>query len=121
MGGKLDEAMGLIEEGVDVESRRESGMTNLIFAARSGRVEIIQLLLDNGANVNHKDNYGKTAIHGAASKGHDGAVKLLIGRGANLHIKSINTTPLDSAKLGENKSTIAIIETAIKSTKGKNE
>ena len=67
--------------------------------------------------------YGSTALHCAARYGNDAAVRLLIERGANLHMKDrINgPTPLDKAKEYNNSSTAAIIEAAIKSTKGENE
>ena len=123
--GRLEEAMGLIDEGVDVESRNwnwNDRATPLIMAACNDKVDIIRLLLDHGANVHSKDSDGDTALHCAAYNGYDEAVKLLIGGGANLHVKNNdNRTPLDEAKRHDRSSTIAIIEATIKSTKGKNE
>ena len=118
---RLDEAQRLIEEGVDVDSRSEFGLTPLMIAADKGRVDIIRLLLDNGANI-QSQSIGWTALNRAAYNGHDEAVRLLIKRGANLHVRGYHSkTPLDKAKQNNHSSTAAIIKTAIKSTKGKNE
>ena len=120
MCGRLDEAKGLIEEGVDLDSEDELGSTPLIFAAAYNKVDIVQLLLDNGANVNNKSNGSETAIHIATYQGNDEIVKLLIERGADLHVKDSGLTPLDIAKKKYRFTTIALIERAINSTKGKN-
>ena len=104
-----------------MESRDQYGYTPLMCAAGYGSVDIVQVLLDNGANIHHKSNCG-TALHLAAGAGHDESVKLLIKRGANPHIKDGRSeTPLDYAKQNNRSPTIAIIEAAIKSTKGKND
>ena len=50
--GELDEAKGLIDEGVDMES------TEWVWV----------LLLDNGANVSNKDDYNDTVLHRAGVK-----------------------------------------------------
>ena len=69
--GRLDEVKGLIDEGVDVNSRSGNGRTPLMYAARNGHVDIVRLLLDHGANINQKSNDGCTVMHVAAFWGHD--------------------------------------------------
>ena len=117
---RFDEVRGLIEEGVDVDSKDEIGRTPLMWAAYKGHVEIIRLLLDHGADVNNR-TYGDyyIALHWAASYGKDESVKLLIERGANLHVVNNNgSTALNEAK---RRKTVAIILKAMSSIKGKND
>ena len=112
----LDEVKGLIEEGVDVDSKGENGWTPLLIAILKGNVGIVRLLLDHGANINYRPHNRYTAIHHAACHGEE-TVRILIERGANLHVKNyLGKTPLDYAK---ESFTATIIERAIKSTKGK--
>jgi len=121
----FDEAKALIEdEGVDVEFEDSVGTTPLIYATSEGKVNTMRLLLDDyGATIDNYNEDGDTAIQVSAWSGQDEAVKLLIERGADLHKKNFdNRTPLDNAKKYSNKSsTVAIIETEIKSIKGKND
>ena len=40
---------------MDIEARDEEKRTALLWAAKGGNVEALQLLLENGANVDAKD------------------------------------------------------------------
>ena len=54
----------------DVTARSDSGFTPLMFAARSGDLELTRLLLDSGADVNTSAADGSTALLVATVRGH---------------------------------------------------
>jgi ankyrin repeat protein len=45
---------GLLEQGVDVNARRDDGLTALMVAAGNGRHSIVEALLEAGADVDAK-------------------------------------------------------------------
>lgn len=57
--GFLDETQRLLDAGVDVNSRKENGVTPLMLA---NTVKIAKLLIDRGADVNARDNEGTTPL-----------------------------------------------------------
>jgi len=65
----------------DVNQRDSSGLTPLMWAARYGHEEVVQLLLrQENAQPDIPDmEYGRTALSWAAESGHEGVVKLLLG------------------------------------------
>lgn len=48
---RVDEAAGLIRQGVDLNARNSGGYTPLMMAAGNGCEEVVRLLLDNGADA----------------------------------------------------------------------
>jgi len=58
------------------------GATSIIWAARQGRLEAVQLLLSNKAEVNAASQSGWTALYAAALNGHEAIVELLVNNGA---------------------------------------
>lgn len=72
--------------------------TALLYAAESGRPDLIKILLKNGANVNHQDRWHDTALILATQKGNSKSVEILIKYGVdiNLNLKdSRGLTALD--------------------------
>jgi len=70
----------------------------LVYAARVGRLDIVQEQLDAGVEVNKMDPYGKTALFYASMKGHTEVVKLLIEKGADVNkAGQFGSTPLIAA------------------------
>lgn len=60
-----------------------SGYTPLIYAAREGHQDIVQLLLELGADPDAATQAGRaTALHRAAFMGHQAIVQLLLAGGA---------------------------------------
>lgn len=83
-----------------------AGMSPLIMATLSRKIDIMRWLLDRGMvggvghlDINGKDRNGSTAIHLAASFGSLEAVELLVSKGANIRIlDDFGKTPRDCAQ-----------------------
>lgn len=56
---------------VNVNSSDENGWTPLMYVAKSGNKDMVDLLLSKKADVNIKNNNGKTAIDIAKDSGHE--------------------------------------------------
>ncbi len=80
----------------------ERGGTPLLWAAVTGRAEVIELLIRQGADVNAVDRDGGTALLAAAFLGHEEAVDLLVRGGAKVNAaNNRGETPLDGAVFDE--------------------
>ena len=73
-----------LAQGASLETRDGHSATPLHWAARNGRVDLVQVLLDQGANIDATDCNSGTALCWAARGGHADVVGLLIARGATL-------------------------------------
>ena len=60
------------------------GATPIIWAARQGKLEAVQLLLSNAADVNAAAQSGWTALYAAALNGHENIVTLLVSNDASV-------------------------------------
>ena len=59
----LKETQAAIEAGADVNAKSGyDGGTPLIYAARNGNIEILNILIQAGADIGAKDDEGKTAL-----------------------------------------------------------
>ena len=63
---------------LDPNARNMNGESPLMFAARGGNDELVQLLLDAGANVKSRCYHGKTALSYAVDRRHGTTVVLLL-------------------------------------------
>ena len=98
--GHVEIANLLLQNGAELNARRDNGDTPLHDAADKGHVEITRLLLQNGAEVNSKSKWGNTPLHDAAWNGHEKISRLLLQNGANVNTKSISGfTPLHRAAM----------------------
>ena len=52
----------LLDKGADVNAKQNDGLTALMTASPSGRVDFVQALIAKGADVNAKDNNDLTAL-----------------------------------------------------------
>jgi len=70
----------LAKEGVDPDSKNESGETALLWAVRYGHEAVVKLLLDSdkAQDGDSKDRLGGTALSHASENGHEAVVKLLL-------------------------------------------
>src|ERR1043165_1622863 len=85
--GYADQIKRLVEDGVDPDWRREDGVTTLMMAAMTGRLEVMNALIDVGATVDLKTPDGTTALLAACAYARTtrdiGAIELLLQRGAD--------------------------------------
>jgi cytohesin len=63
----VDLAKSFIKSGHDVNDADENGVTALMCACKSGRMELVKLLLNHGAKVNATDKTGSTPLLHACS------------------------------------------------------
>lgn len=92
------EAHLLIELGNKSDLKDSFGRTPLSWAARDGRLTMLQLLLKNGGDSRSKDRNGQTPLSLATSNGHMGAVRLLLEECNDPDSKDIDgRTPLSYA------------------------
>ncbi|CAJ1364080.1 unnamed protein product [Effrenium voratum] len=88
----------LLDEGAPVNGSTGYGLSALMLASTSGRINMMELLLDRGADVNMASDIGLTALVMASDKGHTAAVRLLLQRAADANARYANgKTPLMSA------------------------
>lgn len=94
----IDGLKRYLSNGIDINSRDESGGTALSAAALAGRIEAVKFLVGHDADLNSKTRDNNTALHGAAFLGQLEAVEFLLQKGALVNVKNNNgETPLDSA------------------------
>jgi ankyrin repeat protein len=98
-GGELVDVKRLVQDGTDVNFKREDGSTALQGASVHGHTEVVRFLVENGADVHCKDNLGNTALHFASMNGHTEVVRFLIRNGADVHCQDYTAgwTPLHYA------------------------
>lgn len=86
------------------------GWTPLIWAARRGRVEVMQVLLDAGANPNAADTRrGWTPLMHAIHKRRTAAARLLLARGADGTRGAPGTSPLEMAALDDDAALMRVL------------
>ena len=82
--GRLSVVQFLIEVvGVDPNFRGRQGMTSLHFAARTGKIDVVNWLLDSvgdSIDINIVDDAGKRAVDYAAANGKQDIVDILLKR-----------------------------------------
>jgi ankyrin repeat protein len=86
--GQASEVKRLLDEGANVNAKRENGMTALMGASLAGYQEVVELLLARGAEVDARVYFfgrggGATAYDLASQKEHRDIMRLLIRAGAN--------------------------------------
>ncbi|MCF8462942.1 MAG: ankyrin repeat domain-containing protein [Rickettsiaceae bacterium] len=75
----------LLDEGVDVNTIDEYGVTALMNAILFKNVGVVKVLLDNGADVNMSNNSAETALTYAIKDKNKEIVKLLLEFGADIN------------------------------------
>lgn len=76
--GNTDAAIGLIDAGANIESKRMGGERPLMLAARAGAPRLLRHLIMKGAAVDAREVKGQTALMWAAAEGNVAAVKTLL-------------------------------------------
>lgn len=94
----------LVENGADVNlpSTEYIGWTPLMYAARSGEIEVVKFLIESGADMEVKDTMGRTALiltAGMDKKTTDKIVEVLLNAGADVNtVDDSGKNALDSTK-----------------------
>jgi len=93
----------LIERGAAINSTSEYGLTALMLAANTGKLETFRYLTEKGADINipnakHENN---SALHYAVASGNVDIIKLLLDEGMSVNLTdTYGRTPLHiSAKV----------------------
>ena len=96
--GNSKEVKKLIEGGVDINTRDNTGATPLLRASLNGHLDIVNTLIASGADLNIQDKDGLTPIWTASENGYTDIAKALIKAGANINIAdSYGVMPLAAA------------------------
>lgn len=74
----------LIEKGINVNSKNESGKTALMLAAFSGKINVVKVLVNNGAKYDVIDNLGQTVLHYAVDGGNLDSIQFLLLEGVEV-------------------------------------
>jgi len=93
---RVQTATLLLEQGADIESRRDGdGSTPVRLAASHGNTSLVKALLDKGARIEATNDEGSTALMGSACGCAQATMPdtidsatLLLSRGANVHAKN---------------------------------
>mmetsp|Transcript_3843 Transcript_3843/g.4666 ORF Transcript_3843/g.4666 Transcript_3843/m.4666 type:complete len:496 (-) Transcript_3843:1169-2656(-) len=98
---------GLVNTGIEAQTRNEDGLTSIMFAAANGKAKSLDTLLDwykrrrllrQKGWINLTDSQGRTALHMAASRGHLECIESLIDFEAKTEWKDKSgKTPRDLA------------------------
>lgn len=82
--GDAEGVRDALEDGADVESCGENGMTALVAATKANHVDAARTLIEAGADVNAKDDIQDSAYLYAGARGHDEILRLTLANGADL-------------------------------------
>ena len=99
--GHLDIMKYLIEQGADVNSTDNDGMSLIskaIVKKSKDSVDLVEYLIEKGAKINRQSNDGWTPLHEAVQVGNKDMVQTLIDHDAFVNAADINGwTPLHEA------------------------
>jgi hypothetical protein len=106
----------LLSNGVDVNTRTQSGQSPLGAAAAAGRIDAARLLITRGANLENRTVISlATPLIEAAQMNRTEIVKLLLDHGANLSARDVlGRTALDWAQENENSEMADLIRAWLK-------
>lgn len=76
--------MHLLDHGAHIDAKDCDGKTALSWAARNGKLEVVQHLIKQGADKEAEDNDGRTAIMHAANAGRLDVMQYLIEQRADI-------------------------------------
>ncbi|XP_076116866.1 uncharacterized protein LOC143084339 [Mytilus galloprovincialis] len=96
--GYHDMVEWLLHNDVDVDQRKDDGITGLCMASGEGHTDIVKLLLEKNPDVDLCNNDGWSPLNTASAKGHTDIVKLLLEKNPNVDLcDNDGWSPLNSA------------------------
>ncbi|AWB34753.1 hypothetical protein DBV39_14635 [Orrella marina] len=81
----VDTVKQLIDSGVEIDARDQSGSTALLVAARANSIDAAEVLIEAGADANAKDNINDSAYLYSGARGHLEILKMTLAHGADLN------------------------------------
>lgn len=114
--GYAEHIKRLVQEGADPDWRREDGVTTLMIASLTGRVQIMEALIDAGAAVDLQAPDGMTALLAATAFARTtrdiGGIELLLAKGADPNLANAegNDPLMMSARHGLVEAAIALLK-----------
>lgn len=102
--GSIASAKRLLDEGADVESANDSGMTPFLISVDKGHTSLARMLVDiYRANPHHIDHRRLNAMHTSAARGSAEDIQMLLSWGIEAFARDENgRTPLHHAVLAKN-------------------
>jgi hypothetical protein len=86
--GWLGQLVNLLDEGVSIETKDNSGDSLLNEAARCGHMSVVRLLVERGAQLHSPNSSGKTAEKWALEGHHSTIVSFLQEEAAGIQLKA---------------------------------
>uniref|UniRef100_A0A8C4RAC8 ZU5 domain-containing protein n=1 Tax=Eptatretus burgeri TaxID=7764 RepID=A0A8C4RAC8_EPTBU len=86
--GNVEKVLELLNQGGDVNTRNEAGLTALHLAAKEGHAGIVSELLQRDADVAAATKKGNQALHVACLAGEVDVARVLIRRGADVNAQA---------------------------------
>jgi len=86
--GRYEDIAKLLEEGVAVDGRDQSGNTFLMIAAQNGKTKVAKLAIKAKCNVNAQNGQGNTALHFCMAYGFRKMGETLLKAGADPTIRN---------------------------------
>jgi ankyrin repeat protein len=83
--GNINVVKFIIDDGANVNARKDDGMTSLMYASLGGHLEIVRALIARGADVNARTNDGVSSLMYASLGGHLEIVRALLAKGADVN------------------------------------
>jgi ankyrin repeat protein len=80
--GDVQAVSKLLNQGVAVDAKDETGETPLLSASLAGHADVATILVERGAKTSSRNDRGLTPLHGAAYAGNIETVRLLVQSGA---------------------------------------
>ncbi len=87
LSGDLSSVQAALEDGADVNTQDENGMSALTYSSTQQNKEIMTLLLEKGAKIDLTDTNGMSALHFSVMEGQIESVKLLLEKGASADLR----------------------------------
>jgi len=96
--GNFDSIKKIIKNKlVDINYKNEYNKTGLIYASKSGHINIVKFLVENGANLNIQDVNQNTALMHAIFYNNVDVIEYLIIQGSDLSLKNIHGSIIHNA------------------------